>query len=114
MALQDKSTTQALDSFFRGVSPGWYVTDDGTVEAPTGWFGLLRIDTEFRQAHSSTSIKRENSEMPEGHVPDGLYLVIIENSGVVWAYHSETEAEVLNRYAEMSREYSEWLASYYE
>lgn len=103
-AMQDKSRTQESDRFFKSIPADWYESDDGNVEAPTGWFGLVDIDDDFRQSWPSA----DTGESIPASVEDGYYLVTIDNNGLVWAEQAPIRSGTLANFREKQREYSVW------
>lgn len=97
--LIDGSRSMEADTFFRGIEPDWYTQETGNVESPTGWFGVVTIDQEFRL--------NSGYEIPAS-VQDGTYLVQITSSGVVFAWTVDVAALLMAAYSGMEQEYHEW------
>lgn len=102
-AMIDKSTTMESDSFFKSLTPDDYIDTDGNVEAPTGWFGLLCIDDAFRDAYG-----KDTGNFVPASVHDGVYIVSIDNNGLVWAEQAPTVEATVANYNQMQHQYAEW------
>lgn len=103
--MTDKSTTMESDNFFKSIPEDLYEDTDGNVEAPTGWFGFLVVDDAFRDAYGA-----ETGDFVPASVQDGVYLVTVDNNGLVWAEQAPTVDATLENYREKIREYSKWDA----
>lgn len=113
-AMTDRSTTTESDTFFKSIEWDWYESTDGEVEASTGWFGLLRIDDAFRYHWAQVVVGGGTypgrDPMPES-IEDGLYLVTIDNNGLVWANQAPVEDATRANYQELIQQYADWLTS---
>lgn len=87
--LTDKAVTDEEMAFFKAIPADWYEQVDGNVEAPTGWFGLLEIDEQFRENWEQDAEEGVGISMPES-IQLGLYLVTIDNDGLIWAEQGDT------------------------
>lgn len=103
--LTDKSTTMESDSFFRHLDQDFFESTDGHVDAPTGWFGLLRVDASLRDAVGVAS-----GDFVPASIDDGLYLVRVNDSGMVWALQADVEIGTRFVFNELVKEYTDWAA----
>lgn len=102
--LHDRSDTMDKDRFFKFFDEGVYEHTSGEVDAPTGWFGLLVIDRHQRDEYG----KDTGDIVPE--VADGLYLVVINDQGLVWAYQHESgdDEKLYEQFRSLQIDYSRW------
>lgn len=101
-AMTDKSRTVESDRFFKDAASGeWSYESSGNVEAPTNWFCLLEVDAHLREAWTY--------QIPAS-VEDGLYLVSIDNNGLVWAEQADTDEATRANYNELHKQYLAWEA----
>lgn len=96
--LTDHADSRAKEVFFRDLDLDSYERSSGDVEAPTGWFGLYEV---------AQSDRDEYEEAPE--VADGLYLVVIDSNGLIWAYQGLNEDHTRRAYEAREAEYGIWL-----
>lgn len=102
--LHDRSTSMATDRFFKFFDEGVYEHTSGEVDAPTGWFGLLMIDQHQRDCYGEDT----GEVIPE--VENGLYLVVINDQGLVWAYQHESgdDEKLYAQFRSLVIDYSNW------
>lgn len=81
---------------------------DGEVEAPTGWFGIIRTDDTVRAAIGDLYLDLDTGE--DAPVP-AAFLVAEDNYGFFEATSYDTVAEAEAAYARLSEEYAEWATS---
>lgn len=88
------------DSFFRSCSSEYFERSGGDIESPSGWYGALAVDIALRGLMAGTC----------DYLPaDGLYLVMVDSSGLVWAYRG-TADEVTGWCDALDTEYAAWIA----
>jgi hypothetical protein len=100
----DYARSSDEQSFFKSIPEDWYEKTDGNVESPSGWFGVVYVDTEMRIRFGLS----ENVRIPST-IPDGSYFVTIDNNGLIWA-----EAYSRDEYDSPSGAYSRALTSFRE
>ena len=81
----DKSTDTDKDRFFKSIPPDWYEEESGDVESPQGWFGLVKVNSDMIG-------KDDIHPIPAG-LDDGLYLVVVDNAGLIWAFQGDGETQ---------------------
>lgn len=105
--MTDKSRTVESDRFFKSIPADWFESDSGHVESPTNWFGLVEIDDDFRATWPSAEV---GQDIPAS-VENGLFLVSIDNNGLVWAEQADTDSATRANYAELCEQYAVWCDS---
>jgi len=115
-SMTEKATSEEKMAFFRSIHPDYYVRETGNVDSPSGYFGLVRIDDKFRNDwENEVRVIGGISSIPDG-IADGVYLVQIDSSGIVWAWQSES-SDVSNdealqaNYDALVKEYLAWEES---
>lgn len=86
--LIDTATTPDRTTFFKTIPQHWYNDFSGDVEAPTGWFGVVDVDRDLCDEVDDI-LKRETRT----EITYGLYLVVINSDGLLWAYTVDAETE---------------------
>ena len=101
----DRCFTREAASWFRSVDVNFYDRADGSVEAPTGWFGLLFVDDAARES---------TEDQAPVSIQDGWYLVTIDSDGSGYAEQPISSAEgdpyalLVEYYTEKEEEFSRW------
>lgn len=99
------------DRFFKWLDEDEFVSTNGNVEAPTGWFGLLNLTREKIAEWVATDGDPWMSE--RRNFEPGWYIVNVNNDGLVWA-HGYGEDVTFNEegaradYATLEARYSRW------
>jgi hypothetical protein len=90
------------DAFLREISGEYSNSETGHVEAPNGWNGLISI--------SSVDIARyaeEHGENLDDFKP-GVYIVQINEQGIVWGHCYSTWAAASHDFALLEAAFAEW------
>lgn len=100
-----------LENLFRAASlhPGWFDLEDGSVEAPTGWFAFAEIRPEDVSVWECL-FALEGIDRPEGVDLTGAYIYREDSNGFRYVTRYATAEEARDVYYELWTEFAEWEA----
>jgi hypothetical protein len=105
-----KAMRTAIEALFDAmVSDGWANESSGDTEAPTGWFARISNSAaELGEVTDAFSDVIEVYGRPADGDMTGHFLVTGDSLGFIYVTRYETEAELIEEYQRLDREYDTW------